>query len=95
MTKNELIKRVQQTVNIYNLKDVSYAVHVILNSLTQAFLRGERIEIRGFGNFVIRKHKPKVGRNPKTSEAVHLPVRNTILFKAGKDIKEMINKSTK
>jgi len=95
MTKNDLIKRVQQTAKIYKLEDVSYAVKIILNSLTQAFLRSERIEIRGFGNFTIRKHNPKVGRNPKTSEAVHLPVRKTIFFKAGKDIKDTINESTK
>lgn len=94
MTKNDLMKRVQQAVK-YPLKDVSYAVLVIFDALTHALLRGERIEIRGFGNFTVRQRNPKAGRNPKTSETVHLPVRKTPFFKAGKEIKDMINKSVK
>jgi integration host factor subunit beta len=91
MTKKDLIKRVQQNIKEYPLKDVSYAVHVIFDALTQALLRGERIEIRGFGNFTVRNHKPKTGRNPKTSEIVHLQERKTLFFRSGKEIKEMVN----
>ena len=55
MTKNDLIKKLQEELKTYSLKDVTYAVDIIFDSMTDAIKRGERIELRGFGSFVVRK----------------------------------------
>ncbi|MCX5854142.1 MAG: integration host factor subunit beta [Deltaproteobacteria bacterium] len=93
MTKKDLIRTVQEKVKDYPLKDVSYAVHVIFDALIRALIEDERIEIRGFGNFTVKTRNPRTGRNPKTSEAVHLPERRIPVFKSGKEIRHMINTS--
>lgn len=93
MTKKDLIRKVQEKVKDYPLKDVSYAVRVIIDALIRALMKDERIEIRGFGNFTVKTRNPRTGRNPKTSEAVHLPERRIPVFKSGKEIRHMINKS--
>lgn len=93
MTKKELIKRVQEKINDYPAKDVSYAVQVIFDAMIGALKRSERIELRGFGNFTIRSRRPILGRNPKTADLVHVPWRKIPFFKVGKELKDMINKS--
>ena len=72
MTKNELIKKTQEKFKTYSQKDIALAVQTILDSMTGALKRNERIEIRGFGIFVMRKRKPRIGRNPKSGAAVSL-----------------------
>jgi integration host factor subunit beta len=94
MTKNDLIRKVQEAVKEYPLKDVSYAVRVIFDAMTQALLKGERIEIRGFGILTVRNRKPKTGRNPKTSGAIHVSARRIPVFKTGKELRNMINTSS-
>ena len=91
MTKKDLIRKVQEKVKDYPLKDVPYAVHVIFDALIRALIKGERIEIRGFGNFTVKTRNPRISRNPKTSEAVLLPERKIPVFKSGKDIRHMIH----
>lgn len=91
MTKKELIERVQERIEDYPAKDVAYAIHVIFKAMTDALKRSERIELRGFGSFTIRKRKPIEGRNPKTADKVHVPERKMPFFKVGKELKDMIN----
>jgi integration host factor subunit beta len=93
MTKKELIKRVHERIGDYPAKDVSYAIHVIFNTMTRALKKGERIEIRGLGNFTVRHRRPALGRNPKTADIVHVPGRKIPFFKVGKALKDMINSS--
>lgn len=93
MTKKELIKKVQEKIEDYPAKDVSYAVQVVFDAMTGALKRNERIELRGFGNFTIRRRRPIIGRNPKTADLVHVPGRKIPFFKVGKELKDMINKS--
>jgi len=93
MTKKELIKKVQEKIEDYPAKDVSYAIHVIFEAMTGALKRNERIELRGFGNFTIRSRRPILGRNPKTADIVHVPGRKIPFFKVGKELKDMINSS--
>ena len=92
MTKNDLIKEVQEKLKAYSYKDVTYAVNIIFDSMIKAIKRGERIEIRGFGNFTIRERKPRLGRNPKTGAEVKLEKRKVPFFKTGKELREMVNK---
>jgi integration host factor subunit beta len=56
-----------------------------------ALKRNERIEIRGFGNITVRSRGPVLGRNPKTSDIVHVPGRKLPFFKVGRELKDMIN----
>ncbi len=92
MTKNDLIKEVQGNLKTYSYKDVTYAVNVIFDSMIKAIKRGERIEIRGFGNFTIRERKPRLGRNPKSGAEVKLEKRKIPFFKTGKELREMVDK---
>ena len=92
MTKRELVKSVQEKVGEYPPKDIAYVVHLIFEAMTAALKRGERIEIRGFGNFTVRNRRQIQGRNPKTSVAINLPARKVPFFKVGKDLNDMINR---
>ncbi|MGA2332263.1 MAG: HU family DNA-binding protein [Syntrophales bacterium] len=92
MTKRELIKRVHEKVGDYPPRDIAYAVHLIFAAMSSALKRGERIEIRGFGNFTVRNRKQIQGRNPKTSVVINLPARKVPFFKVGKDLNDMVNR---
>jgi nucleoid DNA-binding protein len=70
MTKNDLIKEVQENLKTYSYKDITYAVNIIFDAMIKAIKHGERIEIRGFGNFTVRERKPRLGRNPKSGAEV-------------------------
>jgi integration host factor subunit beta len=91
MTKKELIKKVHETIEVYPSKDISYIVDLIFEAMISALKKNERIDIRDFGNFTVRQRKPILGRNPKTSDTVHIPGRKTPFFKVGKELKDMIN----
>jgi integration host factor beta subunit len=91
MTKNDLIKKLQEELKTYSLKDVAYVVDIIFGSMTDAIKRGERIELRGFGSFEIRERKPRMGRNPKSGAEVKLKERKVPFFKTGKELRIMVN----
>jgi integration host factor beta subunit len=91
MTKNDLIKKLQEELKTYSLKDVNYAVEIIFDSMTDAIKRGERIELRGFGSFVVRERKPRMGRNPKSGAEVKLQERKVPFFKTGKELRLMVD----
>ncbi len=91
MTKNDLIKKLQEEVKTYSLKDVTYVVNIIFDSMIDAIKRGERIELRGFGSFEVRERKPRMGRNPKSGAQVKLNERKVPFFKTGKELRLMVN----
>ncbi len=91
MTKSELIERLIQRMPHLQKKDSEMIVNLIFDSMKEALMRGEKIEIRGFGSFRIKKRAPKEGRNPKTGEIVKIPEKRIPFFKVGKELKEMIN----
>ena len=91
MTKNDLIKKLQEELKSYSLQDVTYAVNIIFNSMIDAIKRGERIELRGFGSFVVRERKPRMGRNPKSGAEVKLAERKVPFFKTGKELRLMVD----
>lgn len=91
MTKSDLIKKLQEELKTYSLKDVNYAVEIIFDSMTDAIKRGERIELRGFGSFVVRERKPRMGRNPKSGAEVKLQERKVPFFKTGKELRLMVD----
>jgi len=91
MTKNDLIKKLQEELKTYSLKDVTYVVNIIFDAMVDAIKRGERIELRGFGSFEVRERKPRMGRNPKSGAQVKLQERKVPFFKTGKELRIMVN----
>lgn len=91
MTKSELIERLASKQPHFMLKDVELAVKLILDQVSDALARNERVEIRGFGSFSLHHRPARVGRNPKTGAAVHIPAKNVPHFKPGKEMRERVN----
>jgi integration host factor subunit beta len=91
MTKSELIAQLAVRFPQLVAKDADYAVKMILDAMTDALARGDRIEIRGFGSFALNYRPPRVGRNPKSGEKVHVPEKYVPHFKAGKELRERVD----
>jgi integration host factor subunit beta len=91
MTKSELIERITERHPELSNKDIELAVKTILDTMSQALSQGDRIEIRGFGSFSLHFRNPRVGRNPKTGESVHLKGKYVPHFKPGKELREQVN----
>ena len=93
MTKSELIDRMAETQTHLAHLDVELGVKSILEQMSAALADGDRIEIRGFGSFSLHYRAPRMGRNPKTGEAVALPGKNVPHFKPGKSLRERVDYS--
>lgn len=93
LTKSELIERVAAKQTQLSTKDVELAVKTMLEEMSQALATGGRIEIRGFGSFSLHYRAPRVGRNPKTGDAVKLNGKYVPHFKPGKELRERVNDS--
>ncbi len=91
MTKSELIELLSEQQPHLSQADVELAVRSIIEQLSKALSDGERIEIRGFGSFCLHYRPPRMGRNPKTGEAVALPGKHVPHFKPGKELRERVN----
>jgi integration host factor subunit beta len=90
MTKAELVERVAEKINLTK-KQTETIVNILLNSITEALSNGDKVELRGFGSFRIRERNPREGRNPKTGETVSIPAKKVPFFKAGKELREMVD----
>jgi len=91
MTKSELIDRLADQQKHLAHVDVELGVKSILEQMSASLATGERIEIRGFGSFSLHFRAPRLGRNPKTGEAVSLPGKHVPHFKPGKALRERVN----
>ncbi len=89
MTKRELIMDVAERLG-HTQSKVADVVQAILDSITEALAEGERIEIRNFGVFEVRKRDARIGRNPRTGLEVPVPEKRVALFKAGKALRKRI-----
>jgi integration host factor subunit beta len=90
MTKAELVDQVADKVDLTK-KQTEVIVNILFNSITDALSQGDKVELRGFGSFRIRRRNPREGRNPKTGDAVHIPAKRVPFFKAGKELREMVD----
>ena len=91
MTKSELIELLARKQSQLAYKDVELAVKTMLEHMAQTLASGERIEIRSFGSFSLHYRPPRVGRNPKTGDAVSLGAKYVPHFKPGKELRERVN----
>lgn len=93
MTKSELILRLaQQNPHLFQ-RDVERIVSTIFDEISSALSRGDRVELRGFGAFSVKSRDARIGRNPRTGEAVAVAEKSVPFFKAGKDLRERLNNS--
>lgn len=93
MTKSELIKMLKDKYPNLFLKDATNIVDTVFNEVTRALAEGGRVELRDFGSFSTRKRAPRAARNPKTGEIVQLGERQSVYFRAGKELRDKINRS--
>ncbi len=91
MTKSEIIVMLAQHQTQLSFNDVELAVNAIIENMTNALSNGKRIEIRGFGSFSIHYRPPRMGRNPRTGEAVSVRAKYVPQFKSGKELRERVN----
>jgi integration host factor subunit beta len=87
MTKHDLIEEVARLYPRYSRRDAEVIVNSVFYSMTEALHHGERIEIRGFGSFVVKQRQAREGRNPKTGRIVSVPAKRVPFFKVGKELK--------
>ena len=90
MNKSDLISELAKQANISH-KKAAEAVDLIFDRMLKELVNGGRIEIRGFGSFVIKEYKSYVGRNPKTKESIMVPMKRLPYFKVGKELKARVN----
>ena len=92
MTKAQIIERVAEQVSGLTKRQAEIVVNTLFNSVRNSLQRGDKTEIRGFGSFRLRSRRMKEGRNPKTGATVSVPAKKVPFFKAGKELKELMNK---
>ena len=91
MTKAELIEELSSVGDITR-KQSEVIVDAVFESIVTALMRGEKIELRGFGTFKLRQRESRAGRNPKTGVGVVVPAKKVPSFKAGKALRELLNR---
>ena len=90
MNKSELIDAISQELNL-PLREASSITNTILDTMIEAMAKGDSIEIRGFGSFVVKNYETYYGRNPKTGQKIEVPPKKLPFFKVGKELKERVN----
>jgi integration host factor subunit beta len=92
MTKSELIAELAGANPHLLARDVEVIIGTIFDEISSALARGERVELRGFGAFTVKRRDARTGRNPRTGEAVPVDEKVVPFFKAGKELRERVNR---
>ena len=91
MIKSSLVQTIaEQNPHLYQ-RDVEIIVNAILNEITEALAKGDRVELRGFGAFSVKNRGARIGRNPRTGERVEVEEKWVPFFKTGKDLRDRLN----
>ena len=90
MTKSQLVSILAEKAGITRLK-AETVVNTLFDSISEALIKGDRVEIRGFGTFVNRSYGAYQGRNPRTGDVIEVREKRVPFFKTGKELKEFIN----
>ena len=91
MIKSELIEKLAvENPHLFH-RDIENIVNAILDEISDAMTRGDRVELRGFGAFSVKSRPPRVGRNPRTGEQVEVDAKHVPFFKTGKEMRERLN----
>ena len=91
MIKSELVQRIaEHNPHLYQ-RDVENIVNAILDEIVAALARGDRVELRGFGAFSVKKRDARTGRNPRTGDSVNVSEKHIPFFKTGKQLRDRLN----
>lgn len=93
MIRSELIQKIADENSHLYQRDVERIVNTVFEEIIEAMARGDRVELRGFGAFSVKKRDARTGRNPRTGEAVHVTEKVVPFFKTGKQLRERLNSS--
>ncbi len=91
MIRSELIQKIADDNPHLFQRDVERIVNTIFNEITDAMANGNRVELRGFGAFSVKKRDARVGRNPRTGESVQVDEKHVPFFKTGKLLRDRLN----
>jgi len=91
MTKAEIIERVYENVGGFSKKEAADMVEIVFELMKQSLVENTKIKISGFGNFVVRSKKERVGRNPQTGKPITIGARNVLTFKPSHVLKNELN----
>lgn len=91
MTKRDLIEELGQLYPRFSRRDAEVMVNTVFDGLAEALRRGERVEIRGFGSFVVKQRQAREGRNPKTGSRVAVAAKRVPFFKVGKELRARVD----
>lgn len=90
MNKNELVANVAEKAGLTK-KDAEKAVNAFFDTVQQALVEGDKIQMIGFGTFEVKDRAARTGRNPRTNEEIQIPASKNPVFKAGKALKDAVN----
>ena len=90
MTKADIIEKVYQKIG-FSKKEASELVEMVFNELKDVLCNGEKIKISGFGNFVVREKKERIGRNPQTGDQIKISARRVLTFRPSQVLKAILN----
>jgi len=90
MTKAELVERIAAKINLTK-KDTERVVNIVFGSIIQSLAGSDKVELRGFGSFRVRSRESRDGRNPRTGDKVAIPPKKVPFFKAGKELRELVD----
>ena len=94
LTRSDLVDELAARFAQLTHRDAELAVKTVLDAMSEALVKGHRIEIRGFGSFSINRRPPRVGRNPRSGESVQIPEKRVPHFKPGKALREAVDAGT-
>lgn len=90
MTKAEIIEKIYSKIG-FSKKESSELVEMVFDTIKDTLQKGERIKISGFGNFVVRQKRSRIGRNPQTGESIEIVARRVLTFRPSQVLKAMLN----
>ncbi len=93
MTRSELVQRISEKVPHLYQVDVEKVVLTIFDKISDSLEQGQRVELRGFGAFVVKERKSRTSRNPRTGQTLEVDAKQVPFFKAGKHLKSRLNSS--
>ena len=91
MNKTELIAAVAESAGLTK-KDAERVLNASIDAITASLLKGEKVQISGFGNFEVKAREARVGRNPRTKQTIQIPATRLPVFKASKVLKDTVSK---
>ena len=92
MTKADIIEQIYEKVG-FSKKESAEIVELVFDTMKETLERGEKIKISGFGNFVVRQKRPRIGRNPQTGEEIEITARRVLTFRPSQVLKSALNKT--